>query len=141
MQTFTAKASITIKAPASKVWEALTNPAMVKQYLFGTEMTTDWKVGSSITYKGVWEGKAYEDKGKVLEFEPEKKIVSTYWSGMSGLPDVPENYNKVTYALSPAGNDTNLEITQDNCKTEEGRDHSQKNWMMVLDLIKKMLEK
>ena len=87
--TFIAKATITVNTPASKVWDALTDPRLIKQYLFGTDVTTDWKVGSSITYKGEWEGKAYEDKGKILQVEPEKLLVTTFWSAMSGLPDTP----------------------------------------------------
>ena len=59
---FTATTSIIVDAPRSKVWNALTDPAMVKQYLFGTTMTTTWKVGDPITYTGEWEGKSYEDK-------------------------------------------------------------------------------
>jgi len=72
-KTFTSKSTITINAPASKVWDALTKPELIKQCLFGTEVTTDWRVGSPITYKGEWEGKAYEDKGKVLQIEKEKR--------------------------------------------------------------------
>jgi len=45
-KTFTARATITINAPTSKVWEALTQPPLIKQYLFGTEVTTDWQMGS-----------------------------------------------------------------------------------------------
>ena len=71
------EASIIVHAPAAKVWEALTNPAMIKQYLFGTEAISDWKVGSPITYKGEWQGKQYEDKGTIVELEPEKRLVST----------------------------------------------------------------
>ena len=70
-----AKAEIEINASKENVWHALTDPEMIKQYLFGTTVTTDWKVGSPITYQGEWEGKKYEDKGKILEFEKEKKIV------------------------------------------------------------------
>ena len=87
---FIAKATILINSPVSRVWDALTNPELIKQYLFGTQVTTDWKVGSPITYKGTWEGKAYEDKGKVLQVEPGKLLVSTFWSSLSGLPDAPE---------------------------------------------------
>ncbi len=141
MENLIAKAGITIKAPASKVWEALTKPELIKQYLFGTETITDWKVGSPIAYKGVWEGKSYEDKGKILQFEPEKILETTYWSSMGGLQDAPENYNKVTYELSAGDGQTTLTITQDNCKSEEGRTHSEKNWTMVLGKIKEILEK
>ena len=94
---FISKTSTTINTPISKVWDALTKPHIIKQYLFGTEVTTDWQVGSPITYKGLWNGKAYEDKGKVVQIEVEKLLVSTFWSSLSGLPDVPENYKTVRY--------------------------------------------
>ena len=139
--TFTAKKSISIHAPAAKVWDALTNPAMIKQYLFGTDAISDWKVGSPITYRGTWEGKAYEDKGKVLKVEPEKLLETTYWSGNSGLPDVPENYNKVTYELAAQSGQTTVTITQENNSSAEARDHAQNNWGMVLEGMKKLLEK
>ena len=137
---FTAKATSTINAPASKVWDALTKPDLIKQYLFGTEVNTDWQVGSPITYKGEWEGKTYEDKGKILQIEPEKLLVSTFWSSLAGLPDVPENYKTVHYELSPENGGTKLTITQDNNASQEEADHSAQNWNTVLDGMKKLLE-
>ena len=138
--TFVAKATITINAPASRVWDALTKPDLIKLYLFGTQVTTDWRVGSPITYQGMWEGKAYKDKGQVLQVEPGKLLVSTFWSSLSGLPDVPENYQTVRYELSAAGNGVRLTITQDNNHSQEEADHSAQNWKTVLDGIKKLLE-
>jgi len=137
---YLAKATIVIDAPRSKVWEALTKPELIKQYLFGTEVTTDWQVGSPITYKGMWDGKEYEDKGKVLENEPEKLLVSTFWSSLSGVPDRPENYQTVRYELSGQGKGTKLTITQDNNATWEEASHSEQNWNMVLEGMKKLLE-
>ena len=137
---FTAKATSTINAPASKVWDALTDPSLIKQYLFGTEVNTDWQVGSPITYKGEWEGKTYEDKGKILQIEPEKLLVSTFWSSLAGLPDAPENYKTVRYELSPENGRTRLTITQDNNANQEEADHSAQNWNTVLDGMKKLLE-
>ena len=137
---YTAKATTNINAPASKVWDALTNPELIKQYLFGTEVTTDWKVGGPITYKGEWEGKAYEDKGKILKFEPERSLVSTHWSPLSGVPDIPENYHTVTYQLSEKDGKTEVTIMQDNNATEDEKSHSEQNWRTVLDGMKKLLE-
>ena len=138
--TAIAKATTTINAPASKVWDALTKPEQIKQYLFGTQVTTDWHVGSPITYKGEWKGKAYEDKGKVLEFEPRKRLVSTFWSALAGLPDTPENYKTVRYELASEGDRTKLTITQDNNASQEEAKEAEENWRMVLDGIKKLLE-
>ena len=90
-------------------------------------------------FKGEWEGKPYEDKGTVLEFEPEKLLRYSYWSNFSGEPDILENYHIVSYILKKGDVKTLLTITQ-SCKTEEAREHSEKNWKMVLDTMKKMLE-
>jgi uncharacterized protein YndB with AHSA1/START domain len=139
-KTFVAKATITIDAPPSRVWDALTQPDLIKQYLFGTEVTTDWRVGSPITYQGTWQGKAYKDKGKVLQVEPESLLVSTFWSSLSGTPDVPENYQTVRYELSAEGSGTRLTVIQDNNATQADADHSAQNWKMVLDGMKKLLE-
>ena len=137
---FTASATIQINASVSKVWDALTKPELIKQYMFGTEVTTDWSVGSPIIYKGIWEGKAYEDKGKIVVVEQGKRLVSTYWNALSGLPDVPESYQTVSYGLTADGNGTSLTLTQDNNNTQEDARHAEQNWKMVLDGIKKLLE-
>ena len=137
---YVAKATTLIDAPKAKVWEALTNPELIKQYLFGTEVTTDWQEGSPIRYKGTWEGKAYEDKGKVLQVVPEELLVSTFWSSLSGVPDLPENYQTVRYELSTEGDKTRLTLTQDNNATQEAASHSEQNWNMVLEGLKKLFE-
>ena len=139
-EKYVAKVTINIDAPKAKVWEALTEPELIKQYLFGTQVTTDWQVGSPITYKGIWEGKPYEDKGVVLENEPGSLLVSTFWSSLSGIPDLPENYQTVRYELSNENNGTELTLTQDNNATQEDAEHSENNWNMVLEGLKKLLE-
>ena len=135
-----AEATTTINAPASRVWEALTNSKLIKQYLFGADVISDWKEGSPILYKGIYEGKAYEDKGSVLKVEPEKLLLITHWSPLSGSPDTPENYHKVSYELSVEDGSTRLTITQDNNSSEEEQEQNAKFWTMVLDGMKKVLE-
>jgi len=137
---FTAKATRTINAPPSKVWQALVNPEIIKQYLFNTDVISDWKVGSPIIYRGEWEGKPFEDKGEILQLEPEKVLSSTHWSPLAGVPDRPENYHTVTYTLSEKGDGTAVTITQDNNAKEDEKKHSEKNWKTVLAGMKKLLE-
>ena len=139
-ESITAKVSTTINASTEKVWKALTTPEILKQYFFGSDIITDWKVGSSIIYRGQWQGKPYEDKGKILKYEPEKLLVTTHWSPLSGVPDSPENYHTVSYELSGQEGKTRLTLTQDNNASEEEKDQSEKNWSIVLDGLKKILE-
>jgi uncharacterized protein YndB with AHSA1/START domain len=140
-ETFVATATIEIEARIAAVWKALVDPEMIKKYLFGTEATSDWKVGSAITYKGIWQGKSYEDKGTILELVPNQLLKSTYWSGMSGLEDKAENYSTVTYSLLEKNGKTILVVTQDNNPTKESAAHSESNWGIVLKGLKEIVEK
>jgi uncharacterized protein YndB with AHSA1/START domain len=135
-----AEASTTVHAPREKVWDALVNPRMIKQYMFGTEVESDWQVGSPIVWKGEWQGKRYEDKGVILELEPARRIQYSHFSPLSGLPDTPENYHTVTVELSDDGAMTLVELSQDNNGTEEARDHSRANWQQMLRALKDHLE-
>lgn len=134
------KAAISINAPVSKVWEALTKPEIIKKYFFNTNTSTDWKPGNPIIFKGEWQGKSYEDKGTVLNYEHEKLIRYNYWSSMSGIEDKPENYVIITYKLSQENNRTHLTITQENIPDEKTRIHSEENWNQVLQGLKNLME-
>jgi uncharacterized protein YndB with AHSA1/START domain len=136
-----AKASVSISAPTDKVWNALTNPDIIKQYMFGTTVISDWKEGSSIVWKGEWQGKTYEDKGVILKLKPERLIQYSHFSPLSGKPDLPENYHTVTVELVSDGASTTVLLSQDNNETEQEREHSEQNWKMMLDSLKTLLEK
>lgn len=135
-----AQASVKIKASVDKVWNALIKPEIIKQYMFGTEVISDWKVGSKIVWKGVWKEKPYEDKGEILKIEPEKILQYTHFSPLSGLPDESENYHTVTYQLSKDGDQTVVKLSQDNNKDEKAKAHSKEMWQKMLDEMKKVLE-
>ena len=135
------KTSTVINAAVSKVWDALTNPEVVKEYFFGTNLITDWKEGGPIRFTGVWDGVAYEDKGTVLKYEPGKMLQYDYWSSWSGNADEPENYQIVTYRVKPKGDSTTVTITQSNIKTLESKVHSAQNWGMLMKNLKGLLEK
>jgi hypothetical protein len=56
------------------------------------------------------------------------------------VPDVPENYHKVTYQLMEKEGETEVTILQDNNGSEEEKAHSEANWKVVLEGMKKLLE-
>jgi uncharacterized protein YndB with AHSA1/START domain len=140
MSKQTLTTTIDINAPAAKVWKGLTDPELVKQYFFGTNLKSDWKEGSPITFSGEWDGKAYEDKGTILEITPGEYVKYSYWSSMSGTEDKPGNYANVSYRVTEKDGITALEITQDGIKDEASKEHSEQNWQMVFGGLKKILE-
>ena len=140
MKELFANVSVTVDASTADVWQALTDPALIEEYCFGTNVDTDWRPGSPILFRGSWEGKSYEDKGVILEAETEKLLSYTYWSSMSGMPDVPEKYKTVTFELAQEGTQTLLKLHQSN-SDEKSQAHSTKNWQMVLEGLKKVAQR
>jgi uncharacterized protein YndB with AHSA1/START domain len=136
----TAKTSITIDAPAKSVWNALTKPELVKQYLMGADVHTDWKVGSPLRYTGEYKGRPFEEKGIIKQIEPGRLLQATHFSATSGKEDTPENYALVTYELEETGGHTLVTVSQDNIKDEKGVEGSKANWKGVLVGLKATAE-
>lgn len=141
METLTLNLSFIINASTQKVWHALTEPEIVKQYFFGTKLETSWNVGDPITFSGEWDGKAYVDKGTILQIEVGKSVTYNYWSSFSGKEDKPENYANIVYRLDEEGNQTKLTVQQDRIADKEALEHSEQNWKMVVNSMKELIEK
>jgi uncharacterized protein YndB with AHSA1/START domain len=134
--------TIEINAGVLEVWHALTTPEIIKEYLFGTETVTDWKVGSEIVFQGEYEGHKYRDHGVILENVLHKKIAYSYWSGFSGTEDKPENYSTVIYTLESAGtNKTNFTWTQKGYATQQAYEHSKSGMNAFMKKVKEVMEK
>lgn len=131
--------STIVQASPEKVWEALTNPDIVKQYFFGSHMVTSWNVGDPILFQGEWEGQSYQDKGEVLEYDHNKRLAYSYLSNWSNKEDKPENYLWVCYEVRPHESGTELSIYQSNYDEEKAK-HSKENWASVINEMKKIVE-
>jgi uncharacterized protein YndB with AHSA1/START domain len=136
-----ATATATIDANREEVWSALVSPEAIRKYMFGANVETDWKEGSPITWSGTWEGKSYQDKGRILRIEPGSTLRYSHYSPLSKLPDEPENYHTVTINLTEKQGKTVVTLDQDHNPTAEARDHSQKNWEQMLARLKEVVEK
>ncbi len=134
--------SIEVNADLAKVWKALTTPEIIKDYLFGTETVTDWKVGSEIVFQGEYEGHTYRDHGVILENAFHKKISYSYWSGFSGTEDKPENYSTMTYTLEKISEQkTKFTWTQKGYASDQSYEHSKSGMTEFLEKIKEVMER
>ena len=134
-----ATAEADIDASGDRVWNALTDPEQIKQYMFGSTVSTDWKPGSPIVWKGEYEGKPYEDKGEIVKVERPRRLELTHFSSASGLADRPENYHTLVYELEERDGKTHLSLSQDNNPTEEAADRSRANWETMLESLKRVV--
>ncbi|MDN5287230.1 MAG: ATPase [Mucilaginibacter sp.] len=134
--------TIIINALPSKVWDALTNPELMKQWMSETpiDIITDWKVGNSITIGGAWYKTRFENKGMILQFESERHLQYNHLSSLSRLPDKIENYSIIGFKLTPKENQTALTLTLSNFPTEIIYKHLAFYWNVTLEILKKQVE-
>lgn len=138
------KSKVSIHAPASRVWKALTEPELVRQWQYGAEVITDWQVGSPIVFRNEWENTVFEQKGKILEIEPGKMVKYTLFFPHPGMEDKPENYFTMSYLLEESEGQTTLTIVQDDPReqmqeqAQEQSEESEEN--SVLAGLKKLIE-
>jgi len=135
--------TIIIEAAPSAVWDALTDPGLMKQWMaepeIRMEIITDWKVGGPIIIKGFHHIK-FENKGTVLQFEPGKVLRYNYLSSLSRLPDNPENYSIIEFGLAPFEHHTSLTLTISNFPTDIIFKHVDFYWRTTIVLLKKFIE-
>ncbi|HXB35356.1 MAG TPA: SRPBCC domain-containing protein [Puia sp.] len=140
--------SIDIHAPATKVWNALTDPAETKKYMFGCEALSDWKEGSPLIWKGNFNGvEVVAVKGTIKKIRPAKYLEYTVIDPNNPkIPDLPGNYLTVTCELTENNGMTTLTATQGDYNTvAEGPDrykHSVEGggWGPILEAIKAQVE-
>ena len=142
------KNTIVINANAANVWDALVNPEQTKKYMFGCEAISDWKPGSSLLWKGSYEGKdMIFVKGTIVDINPGKQLAYTTFDPNSTLADVPENYVTVTYTLKEENGQTVFTVTQgdfatvaDGEKRYAEASNGGDGWNPILIEIKKLVE-
>ena len=148
MKILEIKNTITIHAPLEKIWDALVNPEQTKQYMFGCETVSDWKVGSTLNWQASYEGKnTVFVTGKIVSIVPNKKLVYTTFDPNSTMEDIPENHLTVTYDLAIENQQTIFTVTQGNYATvaEGERRYKEaynngKGWNPILVEVKKLVE-
>ena len=137
---FIAVSTIAIDASPERVWQVITDPAAMALFFFGAEVVTDWAIGGPILWRGEWEGKPYEDKGEIVQFDPPWRLVMTHFSPLTGKPDVPENYHTLVWTLHPVGTQTVLTLSQDNNPNAEAAAHSEQMWDSLVAEVKRLAE-
>jgi uncharacterized protein YndB with AHSA1/START domain len=135
------KKSIIVKAVPSQIWKAMTNGEWTKKYMYGYEVKSDWKVGSSILWILKKNGKDYSRVGKVLEVVPNKFLKISDFNPNNGEEDIESNYAVITYELLALTNgETELCVTDDYANNEKKYKESEQFWNNVLPKLKELLE-
>ncbi len=132
---------LNINATPNKIWDALTKPELVKKWQYGSELKTDWKIGSKISFKNEWEDKIFEQYGTVLEFNPGQSLKYSLFFPRPDLEDKPENYFTMEYVLIEKEYGTELQIIQEDNRKGAIQEEEQGEENPVLKMLKELIEK
>ena len=132
--------TIFVKAPIQKVWDALTKPEFVKQWQYGSDLITDWTVGTDIKFRTEWDGKIFEQWGKVLEVIPYKIIRYSLFAPGTDLEDEPNNYFVMSYVLNEEAGQIKVTIAQEDNRPGAKQDEPQGEENPVLSALKTLIE-
>jgi uncharacterized protein YndB with AHSA1/START domain len=135
-----ARAEVDVDAGREAVWKALTDPAEIAGWMMGATVSTDWQVGSPVTWAGEMDGTPYMDRGEVLVFDEPDRLSMTHYSPLMGQADEPENYHTVTYELSGDGGTTRVTLTQDGNDSAEQAEQFSAGWQGMLEGLKAAAE-
>jgi uncharacterized protein YndB with AHSA1/START domain len=132
--------TIRINATKDNVWTVLTKPELVKLWQYGSDLITSWEVGSNIKFRTEWEGKIFEQWGKILEVRPFELLRYSLFAPRPDLEDTPENYFVMSYMLSTENERTRLDIIQQDDRPNAVQEDPQGEENPILQKLREIAE-
>ncbi len=136
--------SIRINASPKAVWEALTQPGLMKNWMADSaiEIITTWEVGSPIiiNIEEVSYKTSFKNTGIVLQFLEERVLEYSHLSSISRLADEAENYTIIRFTLQQEEDHTLLELNLSNFPTQSHYKHIDFYWAVTLEILKQFVE-
>lgn len=113
--------SVLLNATPERVWEALTHPGMTRQYYYNCEVTSDWREGSALRWKGEYQGRDIDAEGEVLEVIPGRMVKYTGFDRLTEGDISRQGDVYVTHEIIPQGSKTKLLTTLEHFEGDESR--------------------
>jgi uncharacterized protein YndB with AHSA1/START domain len=128
---------IYIKTTPERLWEAITEPSLRKEYNFGVGVVSDWTNGSS--YSSVHDrADGALGEGKNLEVDPPRRLVQTFTALWSDEVKA-EGQSRVTWEIEQIEDSCRLTVTHDQLR-EGANPELYGGWPMILSGLKTLLE-
>lgn len=132
--------TIKINASKQKVWDTITKAELVKLWQYGSDLLTTWQIGSDIKFRTEWDGKVFEQWGKVIEVRPNELVKYSLFAPRPDLEDKPENYFVMSYILTEENGKTKLEIIQEDNRPNAVQEKPQDEENPILKSLKELAE-
>lgn len=127
-----------IRTTPERLWQAITDPAFTSQFFYRNSVRSTWKVGDTVEHLSP-EG-AVMLSGKVVEFDPPKKLVHTFVA-VHDAEQAKEKPSRVSWTIEPRGETCLLTLVHDDFEAGSKTAESVRlGWNPVLSGLKTLLE-
>jgi uncharacterized protein YndB with AHSA1/START domain/DNA-binding transcriptional ArsR family regulator len=123
-----------IAASPERVWQALTDSELTKQYYYGNTVESDWKPGSPMVYRNPDGTESIQCE--VVEADAPRKLVHTFF-----FPGTEESPSRCTWTIESRGGASLLTLVHDEFDAETSTYKSVAHgWVPILSGLKTLLE-
>ena len=129
-----------IRTTAEKLWEALTTPEFVRQYWFGVQCDSEWKVGSP--WRLTFPDGRVADSGEILEADPPRRL-AIKWRNEFKPELTAEGYSLCTFDIEPRAGSEAIKLTITHSMERDDSKVIQAvsgGWPSILSNLKSLLE-
>ena len=127
-----------IATTPEKLWEALTQGKFTKQYWFGRQIESDWRIGSPVRF---YDGDSNDltDSGVVLEYDPPFRLAYTFRNEFDSEAQK-LGYSRVAFSIERRDETVKLTLVHDELLNEELAAAFREGWSPILSSLKTYLE-
>lgn len=123
-----------IAATPERVWQALTDSDLTKQYYYGNTVESDWTPGSPLVYRNPDGSEAISCE--IIEADPPRRLVHSFF-----FPGTDESPSRCTWTIEPRGAASLLKLVHDEFDGETATYRSVAHgWVPILSGLKTLLE-
>ncbi len=129
---------IYIRTTPAKLWEALTQPQLVRRYWFNMTVECTWRKGAP--WKIVFPDGSLADTGEILEIDPPRRMVIRWRNEWK--PELKaEGPSRCTFELEPVDKAVKLTVTHEIDRPESKFITAvSSGWPRILSNLKSLLE-
>jgi uncharacterized protein YndB with AHSA1/START domain len=126
-----------VRTTPERLWEALTQPDLTRQYFHGTDFHSELTLGSAIEYELTEDGESrIAVRGEIIEIDPPHRLAYTF--AFAAMDDPPTT---VRYEMESVGEMVKMTVIHEGFEAEnETWSATQQGWPPILSGLKTLLE-
>ncbi len=127
-----------IRTTPERLWQALTDGEVTKQYFFGSTVESSWKVGEP--FRNVNADGTVMLEGTILEIDKPRRLVTTFVPKYEGSDGSDPGW-KLTWEITPLGDACQLSLIHDGLVKASAEERGTfVGWSKILSSLKTLLE-